>query len=294
MILEQGKNCLGVYLLLKGEAKVTAKMLGEGLATLETLGPGQFFGEISYIEQVPAATSVMAKTPLRCLFIDDRYFHFLSAYHPEIRYRILQSICKQVSEKLMMMHEKITGVMTNANMTTISVFSEFAHAMTTVRRISLAEAKIDPNAFLKFPSFQHFSPEELSLLLKNAEMLRGEKNYTLIHKGETAKLCYIVANSAVQSSIVHDNKMAKLSVIGPATLFASVACVTEEPAFSITFTACEPVILFKLTEADFNYFKKSYPVIWYKLFDLITLSIVALEKSVDKLAIRLKIETYNR
>lgn len=294
IILQQGKDAAGIYLILKGEANVTAKILGEGTATLETLSAGHFFGEISYIEQVPSATSVIAKTSIRCLFIDDTYFHFLSAYHPEIRFRILQSICKQVAKKLITVHDKITGYMTNADMMTISIFSEFVHAITKLTPMSLGEAKVNIQALLKFPAFQHFTAEELPILLKNATLLQGGKHCLLIQKRETKKLCYIVAKGAVQSSIVHDNKIAKLSVIGPATLFASMACVTDEPAFSITFSSCEPVIVFKLTEVDFEHFQKNYPIIWFKLFDLISLSIIALEKSVDKLDIRLKIETYNR
>ena len=83
-------------------------------------------------------------------------------------------------------------------------------------------------------------------------------------------------------------------MIGPVTLFASIACINQDANFTITFTTCEPAILFKLAQEDLDYFQQQQPKLWFKIFELICKSLVELEKSMDKLDIRLNIEKYNR
>lgn len=295
IILKQGKEVEGIYLVLSGNVTVTAKLLGEGTTSLETLGPGSVLGEISFIEKIPCATSVIANENVQCLFITRTYFDMLAAYFPEVRYKLFTIISRQVCERLKRMHDKITTFMTNAEMTTRSLFGEIIQSFTKPTKITFEEGGVNINLLQCVPSFNTFSKDEMEELFKHGILLKAAKNCTLIHKGDKTISCYIVVHGAVQSSIMHDSKIAKLSVIGPGTLLASVSCIhNNNPSFTITFITCEKAVLFKLRELDFDPIKKNNPELWYKLFALICRSLVALEKSVDKLDIRLNIEIYNR
>jgi CRP-like cAMP-binding protein len=286
IILQQGKKSDGIYVILNGSVIATAKMLGEGTTNLETLGPCNFLGEISFIEKVPCATSIVAVSKVECLYITETFFELLTTYFPETKYKLLTAICKQVSSRLKKMHDKIILFISSSNMSERSFFSEVIQSLTKPTEVPLTEAN--------YPALLSFKKEEIDELLKHTILLKASKNCTLIHKSDKNPLCYIVVQGAVQSTIMHDNKVAKLSVIGPATLFANIACVDKNSPFTITFTTCEQAVLLKLTESDLIFFQKERPSLWYKIFDLICLSIIALEKSVDKLDIRLNIETYNR
>lgn len=293
-ILQQGSRSDGIYIIIQGVVIITAKILGEGTTNLETLGPGQFLGEVSYIENIPCATSMIASNKVVCIHISNIYVEYLSAYLPEIKYNLYKAICSQVCERIKEMHAKVTQFIKNSDMTTRPFFGEIIHSLTKPIEITMDECGFDIQALSKLPFFQLFNQDEINQLIKHTIWLKAPKNCTIIHAMEKNSACYIVVYGAVQSSIVKDNKVAKLSVIGPSTLFASITRMDVDSSYTITFTTCEQTILLSLSEADLTYFQTNHPTIWYKLFDLICKSLVALEKSVVKLDIRLNIESYNR
>lgn len=293
-ILQQGKQADGIYIIVDGTVILTAKLLGEGTTHLETLGPGNFLGEVSFIEKVPCATSGIARNHVRCLLITNTYVELLSEYLPETKYKLFNAISKQVCERLKKMHDKITHFISHSDMATRPLFSEIIQSLTKPTEIHFEDQAIDIARLEKFPLFHFFTKDEIDELFKHTVLLKAPKNCTLIRKGEKNASCYIVLHGAVQSSIIYENKAAKLSVIGPSTLFAGIACVDCDSKFTITFATCELAVLFKISESDLEFFQIHKPILWYKIFDLICKSLIALEKSVDKLDIRLNIETYNR
>jgi CRP-like cAMP-binding protein len=293
-ILQQGTHSDGIYIIIQGSVVITAKILGEGTTNLETLGPGHFLGEVSYIENVPCATSMIASNNVQCMYISNIYIEYLSAYFPEIKYNLYKAICNQVCERIKEIHSKVTKFITNVDMTTRPFFSEIIQSLTKPSTISIGESGFDIKTLYKLPLFEIFNQEELSQLINHTILLKAPKNCTLIHAMEKRAACFIVIYGAVQSSVAQNSKVAKLSVIGPSTLFASISCIDVDSPYTITFTTCEEAILLSLSETELTYFQTNHPTIWYKLFDLICKSLVALEKSVDKLDIRLNIESYNR
>lgn len=63
-IVRQGQVGTGLFVIVEGEASVL-----RGLAEIARLGPGEFFGELSVIDQLPRVASVRAETPLRSLAV---------------------------------------------------------------------------------------------------------------------------------------------------------------------------------------------------------------------------------
>jgi CRP/FNR family cyclic AMP-dependent transcriptional regulator len=292
IILRQGDKIDGIYIILEGSVTLKAKILGERTTDLEILSPGHFIGEVGYIENISCSTSAISNESVTCLFISDLYFKVLSAYYPEVKYKIFCHMTKQICDHLKKMHDKITHFIENIEMTKRSPFSEIIYSLTKQATIvSQEESHIDVEDFLETPFFQSFNKEDLFDLIKNGTLLKVPKNCTLITNDENKNSCYIVLRGAVQSSIIHQNKVAKLSVIGPAILFASTTFVDRSLAFTVSFATCEQSILMKLSEEQLNFIQKENPNLWYKIFYLVTRSLVALQRSVDKLDIRLSIET---
>jgi len=62
------------YMILEGEAKVTKIVNNIETRTLNSLGPGDFFGEMALIHNAPRAATVTAKTPLTTLELDKAGF----------------------------------------------------------------------------------------------------------------------------------------------------------------------------------------------------------------------------
>lgn len=293
LILQQGKKIEGIYIIISGNVAVSARLMGQGGTNIEVLKAGNFLNEISFIEKGPSPTSYIANNEVQCLFISSVYFEMFSLYFPETKYKILYAITKQICARLKKMHGKVTTLITQSEMPSLSFLGRVVHSLNQPKQVvSINESILE--RLQKKTLFKSFTKEEVNELFQHTVLLEAAKNCKLIHVGEKNASCYIVIQGAVQSSIMQDNKLAKLSVIGPGTLFASIACIDNDSSFTITFVTCEQAILLKISESELNSIRSNNPQLWYKLFDLICGSLVALEKSIDKLDVRLHIETYNR
>ncbi|MCC5015881.1 MULTISPECIES: cyclic nucleotide-binding domain-containing protein [unclassified Legionella] len=293
VILQQGKKEEGIYIIISGNVVVSARSMGQGMTNIEVLKPGNFLNEISFIEKGASPTSYVASNNVQCLFINSVHFEMLSLYFSETKYKILYAITKQICSRLKAMHGKVTTLITQSEIPGLSFLGRVVDSLNQPKQVaSINESMLE--RLQKKSLFKSFSKDELHELFQHTVLLEAAKNCKLIHVGEKNASCYIVIQGAVQSSIMQDNKLAKLSVIGPGALFASIACIDNDSSFTITFVTCEQAILLKISESELDAIRNNNPRLWYKLFDLICISLVALEKSINKLDVRLHIETYNR
>jgi CRP/FNR family cyclic AMP-dependent transcriptional regulator len=292
IILHQGKIAVGIYLILQGEVSIQAQIMGEGNTKIGVLKEGAFLGEISFIERGPSTTSAVAASGVSCLWIPHTFFDLLSNYYPSIKYKLLQSLNVQICSRLKQTHDKVVAEIAENKIKNQSFFAKVIHSITQPKPIQVGN--IENYAFVREKFFPHLSNQEREILFNHVTFLGAPKNCVLIQEGQKKASCFVVVQGAVQSSIMNSNKIAKLSVIGPGSLFAGIACIDNASEFTITFTTCERAILLHIDENKLVYFQKNYYALWYKLFDLITSSLVALRKSIDKLDVRLHIEKYNR
>jgi CRP/FNR family cyclic AMP-dependent transcriptional regulator len=90
-IVDEGTMGVGFYLILDGKAEVRKK--GKVLATL---GKGQFFGEMSLIDEQPRSADVFAVAPTRCWALTSWAFGALVKTHPEIALMMLKEMVKRL------------------------------------------------------------------------------------------------------------------------------------------------------------------------------------------------------
>lgn len=292
-ILKQGDESSGIYIIITGKVSVIAKILGESTTELEVLEPGDSFGESSFIDNIPSTTSVIAASDCKCLLLNRTYLEMITEMHPQTKYKLFHAISLHICKHLKAMHDKVVSYISNTDMPTQSLFMEFYHSLTVPTETTFAEQHIDVETLQKQVFFNQFTPTEIEALFAHTKLISCAKQCTLINSEDTTSSSYIVIQGAVMSGIMYEHKFAKLSVIGPLTLFANVSYITPQH-FTITFSTCEKALLLRLTEEDLIYFQKTHPILWYKIFNLIYRSLIELERSVDKLEVRLNIERYNR
>jgi CRP-like cAMP-binding protein len=85
VIVAEGEEGLGFYLLMAGDARVV-----RGGVEVTTLGPGDFFGEIALLEGTPRTASVVAGGSVVCLGILRADFKPLLMRQPRLALRILE------------------------------------------------------------------------------------------------------------------------------------------------------------------------------------------------------------
>jgi len=94
-IVSEGTTGVGFYLILDGLAEVRRK--GKVLATLSK---GQFFGEMSLIDDMPRSADVVALQPTKCWAITSWSFAALMKVHPELAMGMLKEVVKRLRAAL--------------------------------------------------------------------------------------------------------------------------------------------------------------------------------------------------
>jgi len=93
VIVKKGERGVGFYLILDGSVEVK---LGE--IVLSKLGPGQFFGEMSIIDDEPRSADVITVEPSRCLVLTAWAFESLLSNHPKIALKMLREFVRRLRD----------------------------------------------------------------------------------------------------------------------------------------------------------------------------------------------------
>ena len=80
------------FVLLEGTADV--KKNGQ---KVNTLGAGDFFGEIALVSRAPRTATVVATSPIRALVITDRSFRRLLEDSPQVKTRVMEAMAHRLA-----------------------------------------------------------------------------------------------------------------------------------------------------------------------------------------------------
>lgn len=92
-IVEEGQKGVGFHLILEGAATVLQN--GE---VRRTLGPGDYFGEISLIDGKPRSATIRPDGVVRTLSLAAWNFEPLLEKHPTMAHELLLGLCAHVRE----------------------------------------------------------------------------------------------------------------------------------------------------------------------------------------------------
>ncbi len=90
-IVRQGQVGTGFYIVATGQVSVI-----QGGKTLARLGPGEFFGELSVLDQKPRTAHVIADETTTCLALASWNFTRILERHPKIMLSILREVARRL------------------------------------------------------------------------------------------------------------------------------------------------------------------------------------------------------
>lgn len=98
-IVHQGDHGDAMYFVLDGEVRVRL-LINDKESTLVTLGPGDFFGEVSLFDQGPRSADVVANADSVLLKISEEAFARMSEAAPELAAPFLLGIGKTLTARI--------------------------------------------------------------------------------------------------------------------------------------------------------------------------------------------------
>jgi CRP-like cAMP-binding protein len=90
-IVRQGQIGTGFYLVADGRVRVI-----RGSDVVAELGPGEFFGELSVLDQAPRTAHVVAVEPTICLALASWDFTKILEQNPKIALSVLRMMAKRL------------------------------------------------------------------------------------------------------------------------------------------------------------------------------------------------------
>lgn len=92
-IISEGRGGVGFHLIVNGEAKVSRK--GKNII----LGRGQFFGELSLIDDGPRTATVSAHTEMDTAVLTTWNFKSIAKANPEMAWKLLVHLTHRLREE---------------------------------------------------------------------------------------------------------------------------------------------------------------------------------------------------
>jgi CRP-like cAMP-binding protein len=92
---KEGRPGREFFVLLDGKADV--KRNGR---RINTLGEGDFFGEIALVSRAPRTATVVATTSVHALVITDRSFRRLLEHSPQIQAKVLEALAERLAPEM--------------------------------------------------------------------------------------------------------------------------------------------------------------------------------------------------
>jgi CRP/FNR family transcriptional regulator, cyclic AMP receptor protein len=95
-LLQKDRRANGIYLLLKGSARVQIS----SQRGLPGIGPGEICGEMSFLEDQPVSASVVAETEVEAYYLDLPTLNNLFELFPHLASRFYRSLATNLSRRL--------------------------------------------------------------------------------------------------------------------------------------------------------------------------------------------------
>ena len=99
IILQEGRLSEAIYLVRKGLVRVERAASGRDVA-IAFLEPGEVFGEMSFLEEVPTSAAVIAQDNVEVCMLDQQNLYSLLTSVPGLSNRFYQSLAYNLSSRL--------------------------------------------------------------------------------------------------------------------------------------------------------------------------------------------------
>ena len=189
ILLKEGCACGSIYILRRGIVRVENAASGKGVA-IAFLKPGDIFGEMSFLQEIPPSAKIVAEEPVEVLILEKTTLYSLLVSVPGLSARFYQSLAHNLSSRL-----RETSSLLSYVMSKMSYEPEFA-----LRRTGFnGHNQIPPELISEIELFK----KNLSAIeqnLRNKKLSKEEAQETV------SRVCNMLVNS-MREQIIHEPKI---------------------------------------------------------------------------------------
>jgi glutaminase len=110
LIVHRDDPAADVFFLMRGRASVLIGLPAGGVRRLNTCTPGMIFGEMALLERRPRSADVRADGPVECWVMSQKCFEELTATHPELKVKLLESFARRLSQRVRRMTDELRAL----------------------------------------------------------------------------------------------------------------------------------------------------------------------------------------
>ncbi len=96
IIIREGEMAKEVFLIISGKVVVTERVERGSYRVLNSLGPGEIFGEMAMLENAPRSATLIAATPCKLLALTPKNFERIFTSHPRWAFKILTALGRRI------------------------------------------------------------------------------------------------------------------------------------------------------------------------------------------------------
>lgn len=96
ILINEGDDSSSLYVIVEGEVKVFVNDEQGKEAILSIMGEGEYFGELSLIDDAPRSASVMTIKPTKVMIITKADFKRCLNDYPELAFNLIRAMSKQI------------------------------------------------------------------------------------------------------------------------------------------------------------------------------------------------------
>ena len=99
VLFRKGSSADGIWLLESGTVSILAGE-GDDSVRLATFGPGQFAGEMGFVDGKTRSATAWADTPVHAMLLDNQAVSDLQRDHPDVVLKITRNIARELSQRV--------------------------------------------------------------------------------------------------------------------------------------------------------------------------------------------------
>jgi CRP-like cAMP-binding protein len=287
-LCQQGEPSDGMYVIERGRARISARLLGDEQVELSIVGPGEVIGELALVDGGTRSASVDTLEPASGYFFSRRRFELLRADFRPSAFKVMRQLSLMLCARVRAVHREIAGLPPVPRATGSFIGPpRWLPPRVEARRSSTATLDRAQLGFLPF--FGALAHDELEALLRPMRRVDATRGYVLFGEGSPATSCFVVVRGAVQSDVRQADVSQAVALLGPGRLVGPLELVDGGPRSTSCF-ARETAVLAELDAKEFERLVRDGSSAGVRLFDAVNMALVDAVRGASRQLARLSAE----